>query len=132
MGHANLPALVVSTNVLSPTQQQNYERDGYLLIKRSFAAVECEALREVADRVARRQERGAQGISPDNPRTVMGEGHGRPEINNHDPIRDGPPRFRDAAPDGRLTDVVAALFGARPLLVKDKLIFKIPGHEGFG
>lgn len=107
---------------------QKYERDGYLLVKRSFAAVECEALREEAHRLATWH----QVIRPDNLRTEMWQHNGCAEINKYDPVVDVSPVFAHVAADARLTDVVAALFGEQPLLFKDKLIFKMPGHGGFG
>lgn len=104
---------------------QKYERDGYLLVKRSFAAVECEALREEAHRLATWH----QVIRPDNLRTEMWHHSGCAEINKYDPVVDVSPVFAHVAADARLTDVVAALFGEQPLLFKDKLISRCRGTE---
>ena len=120
--------MVASTDALSPTQQQDYERDGYLLVKRSFAAAECEALREEADRLATWH----QVIRLDNLRTEMWRLEGRAGVNKYDPVVDVSPVFANVAADARLTNVVASLFREPPLLFKDKLIFKMPGHGGFG
>ncbi|HYZ08825.1 MAG TPA: phytanoyl-CoA dioxygenase family protein [Pseudonocardiaceae bacterium] len=120
--------MILSPDVSSSEQQQGYRRDGYLLVERSFTATECEALREEADRLATWH----QVIRPDNLRTEMWRLEGRVGVNKYDPVVDVSPVFADVAADARLTDVVASLFGESPLLFKDKLIFKMPGHGGFG
>lgn len=69
---------------LSPTQQQDYERDGYLLVERTFTGVECDALGEEADRLATWH----QVIRPDNLRTEMWRLEGRAGANKYDPVVD--------------------------------------------
>ncbi len=124
----NLAAMAVSTDVLSSTQQQDYERDGYLLLERFFTIAECESLRKEADRLACWQD----VMRPDNLRTEIRRSEGRAEVNRYDPVVDVSHVFANVAADSRLINVVASLFGERPFLFKDKLIFKMPGHKGFG
>jgi 2-aminoethylphosphonate dioxygenase len=110
------------------TPAPQYEQCGYLLVRRVFSRAECAAFREEADRLA--QWRAM--IRPDNLRTELWERDGRRRVNKYDPVIDVSPTFAAVAADPRLLDVLQTLFGEPARLFKDKLIFKMPGHQGFG
>jgi ectoine hydroxylase-related dioxygenase (phytanoyl-CoA dioxygenase family) len=114
---------------LSASQQAVYRRDGYLVAKGIFTIDECAEMRLEADRLAAWKEI----TSPNNLRTEMRElSRGRYETNKFDPVVDVSSVFQGVVEDGRIQGLLSSFLDGRPLLFKDKLIFKNAGHDGFG
>jgi ectoine hydroxylase-related dioxygenase (phytanoyl-CoA dioxygenase family) len=106
-----------------------YVKDGFAVIRGVFAADEVAAFEAEAERLYRRQDL----IDTNNIRCRW-QNHfqtGECRFDCFDPVIDLSPLFADVARSPRLVDLVAHLYGERACLFKDKLIFKLPGAEGY-
>lgn len=102
-----------------------YRRDGYLVLRGVFTGDEAATWSQECDRLL-----ALDLVTPDNIRTPFRKNSGGyPE--RIDPVVDLSPLFARLVEDERITGVVRALFGDAPLLFKDKLIFKLPGVDGY-
>jgi hypothetical protein len=106
-------------------QLRAYWTNGYIALRGLFSPAETAAWGAECDRLL-----NADFLSKNNIRTPFKHNSGdRPE--RIDPVVDISPVFAALAKDPRIVDVVAAIFRDKPLLFKDKIIFKAPGTHGY-
>jgi ectoine hydroxylase-related dioxygenase (phytanoyl-CoA dioxygenase family) len=113
---------------LSEAQLQDYERDGFLIVRGVFSPAEIAAVAEEADRLL--QLNGL--IHSDNIRCRW-QPHVETDaclFETFDPVIDLAPACAALARDERLLGLVAAVYGEPAYLFKDKLIWKPPGAKG--
>lgn len=104
---------------------REYWTRGYISLRGLFAPEEIASWSGECDRLLR-----SEYVFPENIRTPFRMNSGNiPE--RIDPVVDISPVFSALAADSRITDVVSAIFRGRPLLFKEKLIFKAPGTLGY-
>jgi len=109
----------------SDPQLREYWTRGYIALRGLFTAAEVADWSAECDRLLK-----SEYVFKSNIRTPFRMNSGdRPE--RIDPVVDISPLFSRVVADRRVTDVVAAIFRDKPLLFKDKLIFKAPGTEGY-
>ena len=113
---------------LSAEEIAQFSNDGFLIVRGVFSSAEAVNMRREADRLSHWTE----AMDPSNLRTEHAEQSGTLVINKYDPVVDVSPVFTQAARDCRITGRVSQLMGEPARLFKDKLIFKMPGHQGFG
>lgn len=112
------------------TQVETYNRDGYVVIRNVFTAVEMQEL----DRESARLFADAEGrISPQNLRCRFMPHHetGEQLFEVFDPVNDISPVCEQFSLDPRITRVIEAIYGEPACLFKEKLIFKPPGATGY-
>lgn len=100
---------------------------GYVLYRGVLNADDCEQLAHEADRLAR-----LPLVSTENLRTEIRQNDGCPSISKFDPVADISNVYRRLAFDPRILSKVDRGFGEPSELFKDKLVYKLPGHPGFG
>lgn len=106
-----------------------YRAHGAVILRNFFDAEAIENLIREADRLlaefhAGRVEKHRVGFRP----TVSGTN----TFERFDPVCDIAPEFAEIARNPRLMALVQALIGGEPFLLKDKLIYKLPGDKGYG
>jgi hypothetical protein len=102
----------------------SYHQKGYLVLRGVFRD-EVVALQAECDRLLH-----SDIVRPDNPRTPFRFNSGdAPE--RIDPVVDISPLFSRLVHDARIVKSLRAIFNDEPLLFKDKLIFKLPGTQGY-
>jgi 2-aminoethylphosphonate dioxygenase len=112
-------------------QIQQFDDDGFTIVRRLFDPSEMAAARVEADRLMTRTDL----IDTKNlrcrwmPNLVTGESC---QFECFDPIIDISPKCASLAFDERLLAVLAELYREPACLFKDKLIFKPPGVKGYG
>lgn len=108
----------------------SYGRDGYLVLRRVFAANEMRSISDEATALLSRSDL----IDTNNLRCRFKphDGGGPYLFETFDPVVDIAPRIAALAADSRLTAVLAAIYGEQPCLFKDKIIYKPPGAVGYG
>jgi hypothetical protein len=122
--------LVVPSAPLAAALREDYEEQGFLILRGLFAPVELARAAAEAVALLRRHDL----ISTRNlrcrwqPNVVTGEC----QFETFDPVTDIGPVCRELAHDVRLLSVLEALYGEEACLFKDKLIFKPPGVKGYG
>jgi hypothetical protein len=110
---------------LAPEQVQAYRTQGYIALRGLFSAQEITAWQAECERLL-----SLELVHPENIRTPFRMNSGQyPE--RIDPVVDISPLFADLVRDARIIEAVRALFEDEPLLFKDKLIFKLPGTDGY-
>ena len=111
--------------LMSSIDRDRYQQQGYLILPGLFTAAEAAHWQAECDRLLT-----SPVISRDNARTPFRFGATTaPE--RIDPVIDISPGFAALVADDRITDAVSVLLGERPLLFKDKLLFKAPGVDGY-
>jgi hypothetical protein len=108
---------------------QQYEEDGFLIVRGVFSADEISALADEAERLYGRSDL----IDSDNIRCRW-QNHfqtGECRFDCFDPVIDLSPTYERVARGQRMLDLVGELYGERACLFKDKLIFKPSGAEGY-
>jgi hypothetical protein len=115
---------------LTADQREDYEEQGFLILRGLFTpeqiarlAAEAEALLRRSDLISTRNLRCRW-----QPNVVTG----KCQFETFDPVIDISPGCCELAHDTRLLSVLAALYGDEACLFKDKLIFKPPGVKGYG
>ncbi|MBL8792374.1 MAG: phytanoyl-CoA dioxygenase family protein [Planctomycetia bacterium] len=114
---------------LTDRQRDDYERDGYLILRQVFSPFEIALAVLEAEQLVQRREL----IHTDNircrwqPHVVTDECL----FECFDPVIDIGPVCARLARDPRLLDAVGTLYGESAHLFKDKLIFKPPGAKGY-
>lgn len=107
---------------------ERYENDGYVVMRSVFSDAEIDRFREETDRL--RNDPGF--INEKNlrasTREVAAEGR---VVDRLDPIVDVSPLFKSLSEDERIQDSLRSIFGEPALLMKDKLIWKCPGAQGY-
>lgn len=114
----------------SPLRQQ-WDRDGFVIVRGLFTPAEIAEVSADADRV---REEHRRLIDTKNIRCRWQDNvfTGECQFDAFDPIIDLSPACRRLAYDGRLFDLLADLYGGPAALFKDKLIYKLPGAKGYG
>ena len=108
---------------------RDYHTAGYAVIPCPFEAAEVESWRVECDRLAA----GLEGADARDPR-IQSRGHLERGVvrDRYDPVTDFSPVFRDLAADSVLRSLAAAVLGPDPVPLKDRLILKSAGTEGYG
>lgn len=105
--------------------KNEYQTRGYIALRGLFSSDEIASWSAECDRLL-----AQDWLHPDNLRTPFRKGSTQtPE--RIDPVVDVSPTFAELVRDERIVSVLRALWGEEPLLFKDKLIFKMPGVEGY-
>ena len=115
---------------LAPEQIAGYRQNGYLVLPGVFTRDEIGAVADEAAALVNRQDLiDVQNLRC---RWQPNESGGPCLFETFDPVVDIAPRCAALAADGRIVDVLAALYDDEACLFKDKLIFKPPGAQGYG
>jgi ectoine hydroxylase-related dioxygenase (phytanoyl-CoA dioxygenase family) len=108
---------------------EDYRRDGIVLLPGLFTADEVKSWREECRRLWSLDD----VLQEENLRVQVRRGaSGETVIDRLDPVTDLSPLFRELSHDPRITKPAGLLLGEEALLLKDKLIAKAPGTEGYG
>lgn len=106
-------------------QRARYWETGYLVLSGLFTAEETATWQAESERLI-----GSELVHPNNIRTPFRMNSGDfPE--RIDPILDVSPVFDALTKDERIVSVLRSLFGDEPVVFKDKLIYKLPGTDGY-
>ena len=108
---------------------RQYEEDGFAVVREVFSGDEISELESEATRLYQRSDL----IDTDNIRCRW-QNHfqtGECRFDCFDPVIDLSPACERAARNPRLLDIIDQIYGERGCLFKDKLIFKLPGAEGY-
>ena len=118
------------TSPLADEQCRQYERDGFLIVRRFFSPERIAGALDEAEGLLRRTEL----IHTDNLRCrwTTDAGTGACVFETFDPVADLSPACGKLATDPRLLAAIGALYGEEACLFKDKLIFKPAGAKGYG
>jgi hypothetical protein len=115
--------------VLSLSQRQHYDTEGYLIVRGLFRPAEIQAVVEEAEALWQRTDL----IASDNIRCRW-----QPHVETgaclfecFDPVIDIGPVCAGLATDAQLSALLADLYDEPAYLFKDKLIFKPPGAKGY-
>ena len=114
---------------LSLAQCVEYREKGYVVIRDRFAEAEIGAWQEETARLLQVLDAGDES----DPR-IQSRPHltGGRILDRIDPVTDLAPAFAALVEDPRVVAAAADALGDRPVLLKDKLIFKRPGTAGYG
>ncbi len=102
-----------------------YHQRGFVKLSGLFAENEISAWQDECDRLQK-----LEVVNPRNNRTPFKN----PEIpypEKIDPVTDISPLFTELVRDARLLNVLKEIFSDSALLFKDKLIYKLPGMNGY-
>jgi hypothetical protein len=112
---------------ITPEQVECYREKGYLLLAGLFRPEETAQWAEECRRLLR------LGLSHvNNIRTVLSRTPaGVPVPDRMNPVVDISPAFKALAEDGRILKALRLLYDEEMRLFKDKIIFKMPGVEGY-
>jgi hypothetical protein len=108
---------------------RQYAEDGFAVVRGVFTGGEISELESEAARLYRRNDL----IDTDNIRCRW-QNHfetGECRFDCFDPVIDLSPPCERAARNPRLLEIVDHIYGERACLFKDKLIFKMPGAQGY-
>jgi len=113
--------------MLSKQQTEQFERDGYLLVRALYSAAEMQVISAWADAVAGAPESPGETMmyfeesKQDGSRILS-------RIENFVPYHEG---FAELITQRRMLQAVDDLFCEPSVLFKDKINFKLPGGDGF-
>lgn len=113
--------------ILSKEQVDQFDRDGYLLVRGMYTTDEVEAISRWTDEVSGSPEEVGkdwkyfEGSKIDGSRILC-------RIENFVPFHEG---FKQLITRRRMFQAVCELFGEEAVLFKDKINFKLPGGDGF-
>ncbi|SDE27029.1 Ectoine hydroxylase-related dioxygenase, phytanoyl-CoA dioxygenase (PhyH) family [Paenibacillus sp. UNCCL117] len=115
-------------NILSRAEIKDYHEKGYLVLRGVFTEQEAKLFQVECDRLLSFE-------TYTNPYNVRA-GHksytdGSIKIERLDPVHDISPVFNALVKDERLLAPLRDIYSDEPLLFKDKLIFKLPGANGY-
>ncbi len=105
---------------------REYHQRGFVKLSGLFAEDEIRAWQNECDRL-----QNLELVNPKNKRTPFKN----PEIpypEKIDPVVDISPLFTELVKDTRLLNVLKEIFSDTALLFKDKIIYKLPGMNGYG
>lgn len=105
---------------------REYHQRGYVKLSGLFSTEEVAGWQRESERL-----QGLELVSPNNKRTPF-KSPDIPLPEKIDPVIDISPLFSKLIEDERLLGVLRAIFADEPLLFKDKLIYKLPGMNGYG
>lgn len=108
---------------------REYRADGWAVVRSPFEAAEVEAWRKECERLA-----GALTEADPADSRIQSRGHRQRGTvrDRYDPVTDFSPLFRELAEDPRIRSIAARILDADPILLKDRLILKSAGTEGYG
>jgi ectoine hydroxylase-related dioxygenase (phytanoyl-CoA dioxygenase family) len=111
--------------------RSDYDRDGYVVVRRLYEPDEMAAARAEADRLLVEHER-LKSTKNLRCRWQNNVFTGECTFETFDPVIDLGPVCDRLAHHPRLLDLLAILYGEPACLFKDKLIYKPPGVKGYG
>jgi len=114
-----------------PALREDYERDGFVVVRGVFTSAEMADGVEEADRLLR-DHAGLMDVNNLRCRWRTNVATGECTFETFDPVCDIGPVCRGIALDPRLLAILGTIYGEPACLFKDKLIFKPPGVEGYG
>ncbi|MDG0809032.1 phytanoyl-CoA dioxygenase family protein [Cohnella rhizosphaerae] len=115
-------------NFLSGTELEDYNRQGYLVLRNVFSEAEAKVLQIECDKLLTLSEY----TDPKNIRAgYKSYANGETKIERFDPVHDISPVFASLVQDDRLLAPLRDIYLDEPKLFKDKLIFKLPGANGY-
>jgi len=100
---------------------------GYVLHRGVLPIAECEELALESERLLK-----SPLVSRSNLRTELAAESDGWHVSKYDPVIDVSEVYRALASDARIVSRVECALGESSALFKDKLIYKYPGHQGFG
>jgi ectoine hydroxylase-related dioxygenase (phytanoyl-CoA dioxygenase family) len=115
-------------NILSNEQLKSYNEQGYLVLRNVFSEQEVKIMQAECDRLL------ALDSYMDIRNVRAGHKHyanGDVKIERLDPVHDISPVFASLVKDERILSILRDIYLDEPLLFKDKLIFKLPGANGY-
>ncbi|RXZ80400.1 phytanoyl-CoA dioxygenase family protein [Paenibacillaceae bacterium] len=115
------------TKTLTSEQLNDYNENGYLVLRNVFTAQEAAVWRQESDRLLSLDEY----LDPNNLRVGYRNIEDRLIIEKIDPVQDLSAVFRNLVNDPRILDPLRDLYLDEPVLFKDKLIYKLPGVTGY-
>jgi len=124
-----MPATTAAPSVLTPAQLNDYEQNGFLIVREVFSKFEMSLLAIEADRLL-----DMTHLMDTNNIRCRWQNHvesNECQFDAFDPVIDLSPMCAQLARDPRLIDIASALYGEPARLFKDKLIFKRPGARGY-
>jgi len=113
--------------ILTPQQVEQFNRDGFLVVRGMYSAEEIAVISDWTDELASRPEAPGKDMKyfennqDDGSRILC-------RIENFVPYHEGFSRLITAR---RMQQAVSELFGEEAVLFKDKINFKLPGGDGF-
>lgn len=114
--------------MLSDRQRAAFENKGFVQLEGLFSPEEVHEWQEECERLQRETD-----VSEEKDRVQLRDHQsGNPVADRFDPVIDISPVFDDLAHDSRILDFVEAALGGPAQLMKDKLITKRPGTDGYG
>ncbi len=118
-------------DVLNPDQQADYANEGFVVLRNVFSAAEIQAAIREAESLLHDR---ANLVSIDNLRCRFMPHCDTAEnlFETFDPVIDIAPVCARFAADPRILNVLRVIYQDDPCLLKDKLIYKLPGARGYG
>jgi ectoine hydroxylase-related dioxygenase (phytanoyl-CoA dioxygenase family) len=117
-----------SLNILSYEQLEAYRKQGYLVLRNVFSEAEAKVMQIECDKLLSLE----RYTDPKNVRAGYKRyANGDVKIERFDPVHDISPVFADLVRDERILAPLRDIYLDEPLLFKDKLIFKLPGANGY-
>lgn len=115
-------------NFLTYEQINDYNENGYLVLRQVFTPEEAAVWRYECDRLLSLTEY----VDPNNIRVAYRAGpDGNRVIEKFDPVHDVSPVFDALVKDERILSPLRDIYLDEPTLFKDKLIYKLPGNAGY-
>lgn len=115
-------------NILSFEDLKTYNEQGYLVIRGALTEHDAKVLQIECDRLLTlEQYTDKNNIRAGHKSYASGE----VKIERLDPVHDISPVFADLVKDERILAPLRDIYLDEPLLFKDKLIFKLPGANGY-
>lgn len=123
-----MPA-IQKLKTLTPAEREQWQRDGFLIVRHLFPADEMTALSQEAWQLTDRRDL----IDKHNLRSRFQQTHDETDClwETFDPVIDIGPLCASIARDSRLLAILHDLYDEPACLFKDKLIFKQPGTKGY-
>ena len=106
---------------------ERYHKCGYILVQSTFSAIEINEMKCESDHLL-----SSLDLDFDNLRTEVWEKDGKKVISKIDPVADVSEVFLKISFDTRILNLVNKIFKEEAFHFKDKLIYKMPDHPGFG
>ena len=115
---------------ISSEQLKGYHEDGFVILRSVFSSAEMDFMQEECDRLLAEY---AHCIDPLNLRCRFMPHHnsGEPLFEVFDPVNDLSEPLHQVCFDVRITSALEAIYQEPAELFKDKLIYKMPGANGY-
>jgi len=114
--------------LLSDEQVKSYNEQGYLVLRNVFSEEEARVLQAECDKLLTTE----RFLDSGNVRAgYKSYANGDVKIERMDPVHDISPLFSELVKDERILSPLRDIYMDEPLLFKDKLIFKLPGANGY-